>query len=232
MQAGEGNFSGAFSIGEKALNVVAQGIGSGWQKVYDKDNTDIKAHIALYMPETLSFDYNAQYNEMRLLEAAASLPLVGKIASGIESILDNKAAKVLMNRAGYIFNPQQQLLFEGIEFRNFQMSFTFSPVSREESKTIGDIIKTFRKYTAPEIIKESGGMFFRPPAVFDIEFQYDGKRNVNINKLKTCVIKNIDVNYAPNGWAAHVDGSPVQSTMTLTFQETGLVDRNDIEKGY
>ena len=184
------------------------------------------------MPETVSFQYDAQYNEMRLLEAAASLPVVGRIASGIESILDNRAAKVLLNRAGYVFNPQQQLLFEGIDFRQFQMSFTFTPVSKDENDAVVNIIKTFRKYTAPEITREAGGMFFRPPAVFDIDFLYNGQNNPHINKIKTSVITNIDVNYAPNGWAAHTDGAPVQTTLTMTFRETSLVDRTDIEQGY
>ena len=38
------------------------------------------------MPDTVNFQYDAQYNEMRLLEAAASIPAVGKIASGIQWI--------------------------------------------------------------------------------------------------------------------------------------------------
>lgn len=221
-------------VGEEAAAVVKK-IGSSfkWNKTYNDETTDLVAQIALYMPETLNFQYASQYNEMRLLEAAATIPLVGKIASGIESILDNKAARVLLNRAGYVFNPQQQLLFEGIDFRTFQMAFTFTPVSAQEAAVVKNIIKTFRKYMAPEFIQEAGNMFFRPPAVFDIDFLYNGKTNENINKVTTSVIKDIDVNYAPNGWSAHNDGSPVQTTVTMTFMETALVDRSMIEnEGY
>jgi hypothetical protein len=46
------------------------------------------------------------------------------------------------------------------------------------------------------------------------------------------VLKNVDVNYAPNGWATHEDGSPVQIVMSLNFQEIELVDSADIENGY
>jgi hypothetical protein len=43
-----------------------------------------------------------------------------------------------------------------------------------------------------------------------------------------CVLKDISIDYAPNGWAAYDDGYPVQSTMTLTFQETDIVTKEDI----
>ena len=40
-----------------------------------------------------------------------------------------------------------------------------------------------------------------------------------MNYIKRSVIENIDVNYAPNGWAAHEDGAPVQTTITIQFKE-------------
>ena len=75
-------------------------------------------------------------------------------------------------------------------------------------------------------------MFFKAPAVFDIDFQFNGVENTNVPKFKTSVIKNVDVNYAPNGWSTHSDGSPVQTILTLDFQEIYLVDRKDIQGGY
>jgi len=43
-----------------------------------------------------------------------------------------------------------------------------------------------------------------------------------------CVLKDINLDYAPNGWAAYADGHPVQTTMTLTFQETDIVTKENI----
>lgn len=224
-----GNFSFSFDA-DKVTNFgrqVSSFIDSGL-----KQNTEIVGHVELYMPENLNFTYDAQYNSLSLIEAAASLPLVGKVASGINSIMENKAAKLILNKAGYVFNPQQQLLFEGIDFRTYQMSFTFSPVSREETKMVNDIIKTFRRYAAPTIVREAAGMFFIPPAIFEIQFRLDGTENRNLNKIEQSVITNIDVNYAPNGWAAHDDGAPVQTTMTLSFKEIALIDRAKVEEGF
>lgn len=47
-----------------------------------------------------------------------------------------------------------------------------------------------------------------------------------------CVLKDISIDYAPNGWAAYADGQPVQSRMTLTFQETDIVTKENIRPGY
>ncbi len=197
-----------------------------------KQNTEIVSHVELYMPENLNFTYDAQYNSLSLIEAAASVPLVGKVASGINSLMQNNAAKLILNKAGYVFNPQQQLLFEGIDFRTYQMSFTFSPVSREETKMVNEIIRTFRRYAAPTIVREAAGMFFIPPALFEIQFRLNGLENKNLNRIEQSVITNIDVNYAPNGWAAHGDGAPVQTTMTVSFKEIALIDRAKIEEGF
>lgn len=40
-----------------------------------------------------------------------------------------------------------------------------------------------------------------------------------------CVLTNVSVDYAPNGWAAFEDGHPVQSRVTMNFQETQIVTK-------
>lgn len=64
--------------------------------------------------------------------------------------------------------------------------------------------------------------------------QIDAKSNpAKIYKIyHPCVLKDISIDYAPNGWAAYADGQPVQSRMTLTFQETDIVTKKDIRPGY
>ena len=195
-----------------------------------KDNS--VATIALYMPETLNFNYDATYNSLSLSSAINSVPLVGGVSSAITSIMENSAVKLAMNAAGYVFNPQQQVLFEGIDFRPYEMSFTFTPSSPEETRNINAIIKTLRYHAAPQI-GGVGGFFFIPPSVFNVSFRYDGKVNPNINLLKRSVLKNVNVNYAPNGWAAFEgNGAPVQTTMTLQFQEIVLIDKTQIKQGF
>ena len=57
-------------------------------------------------------------------------------------------------------------------------------------------------------------------------------RSPYINKVAESVITSVDVNYAPNGYTAHDDGSPVQIQMTLQFKEIQLIDKAKIQQGY
>jgi hypothetical protein len=43
-----------------------------------------------------------------------------------------------------------------------------------------------------------------------------------------CVLSNVMVDYAPNGWAAYQDGYPVQTRMTLQFKEMKIRTKADV----
>ena len=47
-----------------------------------------------------------------------------------------------------------------------------------------------------------------------------------------CVLTNIDVNYAPSGFAAHNDGAPVQTQLTLQFREIEVVTKDKLSEGF
>ena len=197
-------------------------------------NKDLKATVSLYMPDTVSFQYAATFGEVSLVDAVAAskLPGIAATAGFVQSVMDNSAAKLALNKMGYAFNPQEQVLFQGINFRQFEMSFTFSPKSAKEAEQVQKIIKLFRSYAAPTIVTGSAGFFYTPPGVFNLSFRKDGRINPNINKITDCVLETVTVNYAPSGWSAFNDGQPVQTTMDLGFKETVLVDRTKIEQGY
>jgi len=190
------------------------------------------ATIALYMPETLNFEVDAKYNQINLATAANATFLSGLGPAAITSFMENAATKLAMSAAGYVFNPQEQVLFEGITFRTYAMNFTFTPSSIEETNSVNSIIRTFRYHAAPQI-GGVGGFFFIPPSVFNVSFRYNGKVNPNINLLKRSVLERVEVNYAPNGWAAFEgNGAPIQTTMSLQFKEIVLVDKTQIKEGF
>jgi len=218
------------------------------------------ATISLYIPDTVNFTYNSSYGKLSLNEIAKDvigaaakglsgadkitlgsgsrkkeidltvLNKYGRLLSAGASLAQSEGAKLLLSSQGLAINPQQQLLFDGIDFRSYQMAFTFTPYTKEEAETVKQIIKKFKLHSAPEIT--SSGMFFIPPSTFDVKFFFNGKENPNISKVAESVIESIDVNYAPNGWAAHDDGAPIQTTVTMSFKEIELIDKTKIDKGY
>jgi hypothetical protein len=52
-----------------------------------------------------------------------------------------------------------------------------------------------------------------------------GKENNRLYKVGDCVLTDVSVDYAPNGWAAHENGAPVQTRLNLSFQELNILDR-------
>jgi hypothetical protein len=196
-----------------------------------------KEKIALYIPDTVNFTTSAQYGNLStrntLIKSAGLVPVIGPPAAKLAtSIVESDITKLALSTQGLALNPVNQFLFDGIDFRSYQMAFTFTPYSREEAKTVREIVKVFRTYALPKITNGGAGMFFIPPGTFNVEFLFNGKENKFITKVAESVIESIDVNYSPNGWAAHEDGSPVQTVVTINFKEIELIDRKKVLAGF
>lgn len=219
-----------------------------------------KDAIALYMPDTLNFSYNQQYSDISVTDlsgtlgtaAAAGISIADYVkGNGVDpskgnlSAFVSKAISALTGRAdaavfagltGLASNPQLELIYSSPSFRTFRFSFMFYPRSEQEAKEVQDIIYMFKFHQAPEIQSKSGGRFLVPPSDFDIKFYYNGKENENIPRVSTCVLETVDVDYAPNGFAAYEvpgktspskgeTGMPVAIRMDLGFKEVDILTK-------
>jgi len=244
---------GGSTLAEKASSIAGSVVDFGEAQIANMQKSDsgnirklqfmappvnTTTQIELYIPETLNFTYNFSYNDLSATELALDaisgaldkLPGIGRLKGAIASIPGVKdLARLGMQSAGYAINPQQQLLFRGVDFRTYQMSFVFTPHSQKEADEVGKIIQTFKRYASPTIVNGTAGFLMVPPGVFDISFRFDGAVNENISRLKRSVIESIDVNYAPNGYATHNDGMPVQTVLTIGFKEIEIIDSTDID---
>jgi hypothetical protein len=217
-------------------NTLENGASESFNAILSNRKTYMVATVALYMPDTMNFQYSSDYSGHNSLTN-----VMAKVGSSLLSANTNKmlstvatpdVTRLALATQGLALNPQEQVLFNGIDFRTYTLAFTFTPYSREESREVKNIIKLFRQYAAPRLQKGTGGMFFIPPGTFNLKFLFNGQVNKNITQVGESVITSIDVNYAPNGWSTHSDGAPVQTTLTMSFKEIQLVDRTQIEKGY
>jgi hypothetical protein len=212
-----------------------------------------KAVIALYMPETMAFTYNSAYDDTSLLAVAKE---IGGAAAGLKggkgvinklkgmvgaaggtfnkavTVAGSQTARLALQTQGLAINPQKQLLFSGIGFRDYQLVFTFTPYSKKESEDIANIIKEFKKAAAPTITESAGGMFFKVPASFNLQFMFNGKENEKVSRVAESVLTTVDVNYSPNTWSAMDDGAPSQIMLTLNFKEIELIDSKKIGKSF
>ena len=90
----------------------------------------------------------------------------------------------------------------------------------------------------PEIKGGDHGRWFTTPAEFDLFYMFRGDENSWINKIHTCILLNMEVNYAPNGYQTFrpIQGRngapPSEIDMKLDFQETKLVTKEDVNQGF
>jgi hypothetical protein len=176
----------------------------------------------------------AQQSSVEALEVAAG-------AAGVNALLNRiglggqELTNISLQSQGFAINPQLQVIYRGVGFRKFQLNFLFTPASEDEALAVNRIIGTFKYHFAPDLVNltnSSGGMFFVPPSFFNVEFMFNNNENKFLPRYGDCVLTNIDVNFAPNGFAAHNDGAPVQTSLTLEFQEIEIVTKAKIAAGY
>lgn len=166
-------------------------------------------------------------------------------ASGLDSLAirsaTNLADKLVGSNLGSsrsaatstIRNPYMEVVFEGINPRTFSFTFKMIPRNAGEQDTIHNIVKQFKFHSAPEVKYEGTSAYWLFPAEFDITFLHNGTENQWVHKVSTCALTSVDVNYSAEGqYAAHSDGSPFSTTLTLEFQEMILLTKEKILEGY
>ena len=242
------------SIGNEIQSLITSATSIGFTRTIRR----IKNTIVLYMPNTLLFSESQTYSNPNL--AGPATLALGAAVSSAQVIKDNPATSIPQNLSpfaakaiadrfgapgkaifaaatGLAANPMMEILYSSPVPRNFQFDFQFSPRDEKEAKEVQDIIDSIRFFQAPEIKEGSGGVFLVPPAEFDISFYYNGQINPNIPPISTCVLTNVNVNYAPNVFSTYEvpgetspklgrTGMPVLIVMQLTFMETEMVYKN------
>ena len=129
------------------------------------------------------------------------------------------------------------MAFQSSGMRTFDYTFKFAPKSRAETDEVKAIINLFRFHMAPEL-KGTNHRYMTLPSTFDIHYMYQtdpetAKENSFYNKIATCVLTNVDVNYTPNGQVQSFgDGAPTQIDMSLSFKETEMMTKQHVNEGF
>ena len=231
-------------------------------------NTTVRTtdSIALYMPDTLQFTYSQGYENLELgKELAGQAFKVGKAAidkgttgeetnvtGALKAAIVAGAVKGLGDAAGSsatakagtfallggVVNPMLEMLYSSPDFRSFTFEFLFYPRDEREALEVQNILERLRFHQAPELDDSSGGVLLIPPSEFELQFYYAGKPNPNIPPIARCVLTNISMDYAPNGWSSYEmpgeyspalgrTGMPSAIRLTLEFKETQFLTKKD-----
>ena len=185
----------------------------------------------------------------------------GKVSVLLKAIQEKLGADpnaITQNISGKIANPYLEQVFGGIGMREFSFSWKLVPRNEKEQKSIHQIIKTLRKSvlpnlsgsfsnqgnltlgegsTATESFAQGGNdRWLEVPKVFNLSWKFQGQDIDSLPKIKTCVCKNVQVQYTPdNVWASHLTDNkpyPVAYNLSLTFGEMEIITSRDVELGY
>ena len=83
------------------------------------------------------------------------------------------------------------------------------------------------------LISISSENFIQVPSLCKFTFMKGNAPHGWLTQFKACAISNVVVNYTPdNTYATYNDGSPVATEIRLSFQETKLIFRGDVDTGF
>ena len=139
--------------------------------------------------------------------------------------------QVLARSQGKIFNPNMELLFDGVKLRSFNFSFKLTPRDKNESTQIKYIIRSLKKNMAAKTV-EQGNLYLKTPNVFELSYMRGNALHPFLNKFKQAALTDIKVNYtAENVYATYDDSTPISMMLDLSFQEIQPIYEGDYDEG-
>jgi hypothetical protein len=154
---------------------------------------------------------------------------LGSLASAIGMNLN--PANIASATSSRTPNPFREQLFKAVDARTFRFEYKFLPRSKSEADNVRRIIDTFKFHMHPEI--STGGLFYIYPSEFNIVYYWRGKENLNMNRISTCVLENMHVDYGGASFNTFDDtGMPTEVNLKLTFKETETLTKERIQNGY
>ena len=212
----------------------------------------ISDSIVLYTPPAVKFDYKASYENvdtgivgvmaglfdgkgslLESLKGAGGSFLESVTKSAIEIALPGIGAAVDKGR-GFSQNPNLEMVFKSVPFRNFNFPYEFAPKNEKEKDEVQRIIEIFKFHMMPE--KKSVG-YLIAPSQFQITYMYRDGANMYIPKISRCALTDMSIDYSPEGVFTTFKGddkgaAPVLSKMDLTFSEMEIMTKETIAVGY
>lgn len=162
------------------------------------------------------------------LAAAAATKILG--GGNLAALAGAGAAGFLkgaLQGAGVARNPHLATVFTGVDFKTHTFQYKLIAKNKAESDTIRDMIFSFKKAMAPNYTL--GDHVFQYPDQFDITLAAGNY----LFKFGRSVLTQFDVNYTGEGTPAFFEetGAPYSVTLNMSFQETEIVTKREVNQG-
>jgi hypothetical protein len=183
--------------------------------------------ILLMLPATIATNYETNYSTFSLTEAASSA-LGGMLSKGAGEVASKlkKAGPAASFASRMAINPLNEQLFTGVNNRTFSFTYEFLPKNEAETIQAYEIIRQFKYHMLPKLMPITHMYNF--PNEFQIVYHIGkGTENDFINKISSCVLTGVNVEYTPRGTVtSFANGSPTEIKMSLSFKELAQLDKD------
>lgn len=175
----------------------------------------------------LIFDENTK----KLIQTAISGAAVGALGGNVS------ASSIISRATGQVFNPNLELLFDGVGLRTFPFTFDIFPRSKREAEEVKSIIRCLKRSMAAR--KNSSGnaalpgAFIGTPDIFQLRYMRGNDPHPFLNKFLPTALIDMQLNYtASNTYSTFWDGTPTHMQMTLSFRELNPIYSEDYDDLY
>ena len=212
--------------------------------------------ISLPIPRGLSFADSATYDVINMGTIAAGAEIMkvaekegigqavgkaknqffsgGAIGAGIiaaRSVGMDKTAQVMEFSSRQVVNPRTNTAFQGNQLRNFSFDFKMIGKSPAEVRQIDRIQNAFRDNL---YASELGGekTMLKYPSLWTITFldPVNGFKELEyVPKIYTCYCTSVNTTVNSSSNTYRKDMSPYEIDVSLSFQESKILTRNEIE---
>ncbi len=228
-----------FSEGGKGLLGIPTGKGS---------ERKVVSSMAIYMPQNLKFNLRADYGPAEIgigtgviatlkdfyqsdfdtANIGAALQQAGKGIIGASSFLTGGllggASAALQRRTGIAPSAMSEMIFNGIDYREFGFTFKFTPRSKKESDTVNKMVNQFKMAMLPERYGTGSIAAYKVPFEFVIRFMKGTKINPFIEQIGLCACTAVETDLGDK-FSTHSHGDPVTTNLTVTFRELELIEK-------
>ena len=139
-------------------------------------------------------------------------------------------SQIVSRATGQVFNPNLELLFNGVNLRVFPFTFEFFPRNKDEADEVKLILRRLKYSMLPEK-GGAAGIFISAPYIFQLEYMKGRNKHPFLNRFKPMALTNMSVNYTgSNTYSTFYDGSPTHIKVQLLFKELNPIYKEDYDE--
>lgn len=216
-----------------------------------RDGKEPGATIDLPIPRGVKFSDGGEYGTKDLgaeaavagdLSNAVNSPSIANLAKGGAALGGTAIANKIIDAVGdhgsalsfyskKIVPSNTNTIFKGNTMRTFSFDFTMVARTAADTSAIRDIHQTLRRFIyAGAADGIQGKLINSYPPVWTIEFFTNESESVYYPKIFSCYMTGVDCSLGNLSIAKMANGAPIDVELSVNFQETRVLNRNDIDK--